>query len=128
MNSGKSGSTTRRAVLVVGGAALLAAVWKDPARHPAATAQPTPSQPTPSPSGHVQVDAAHPARTAHPASTAHPTRHAHSAHPAKTRRPGRRHHRNEPQNPDEIMYYVHDGRKGIALTIDDGPRDRKSVV
>jgi peptidoglycan/xylan/chitin deacetylase (PgdA/CDA1 family) len=98
MNTGKSRpGATRRAVLVVGGAALLAGVWKDPARHPATAAQPAPAQATPVPSGHVQVDAAHPAKT-------------------------RRHrHRDEPKNPDEIMYYIHDGRKGIALTIDDGP-------
>jgi peptidoglycan-N-acetylglucosamine deacetylase len=104
--------TTRRAVLVAGGVALLAGIWPDPARHPAAAPAPA----TPSPSGHVQVDAAHPA---HPAHLAHPAKAAHPARPAPTRRPGRRHrHRND---PDEIMYYVHDGRKGIALTIDDGP-------
>jgi peptidoglycan/xylan/chitin deacetylase (PgdA/CDA1 family) len=98
MHTGKSRpGATRRAVLVVGGAALLAGVWKDPARHPATPAQPAPAQATPVPSGHVQVDAAHPAKTRH------------------------RRHRDRPRNPDEIMYYVHDGRKGIALTIDDGP-------
>jgi peptidoglycan-N-acetylglucosamine deacetylase len=116
MDTGKSGTgATRRAVLVVGGAALLAGYWQDPARHPAATASRAPAQATPSPSGHVQVDATHPARPAHPA---HPTRPARPAQPAPTRRPGRRRHRND---PDEITYYVHDGRKGIALTIDDGP-------
>jgi peptidoglycan-N-acetylglucosamine deacetylase len=128
MDTGKPRpAATRRAVLVVGGAALLAAVWKDPAGHPAATAQATPAPVTPSPAGHVQADAAHPAHPAHPrppaspahrAHPAHPAHPAHQAHPAKTRRPGRRRRRND---PDEIMYYVHDGRKGIALTIDDGP-------
>jgi peptidoglycan-N-acetylglucosamine deacetylase len=111
---------TRRAVLVVGGAALLAGYWQDPARHPAARPTPAPAAPSPSapspsapsPSAHVHVDAAPPA---------HPVKAAHPAKPAPTRRPGRRRHRNEPKNPDEVMYYVHDGRKGIALTIDDGP-------
>jgi peptidoglycan/xylan/chitin deacetylase (PgdA/CDA1 family) len=112
MDTGKSRTgATRRAVLVVGGVALLAGYWQDPARHPAATAPPAPAQATPSPSGQVRVDAARPA-AAHPAHPAHPAKHA------QTRRPGRRRHRND---PDEVMYYVHDGRKGIALTIDDGP-------
>jgi peptidoglycan/xylan/chitin deacetylase (PgdA/CDA1 family) len=106
MDTGKSrAGATRRAVLVVGGAALLAGYWQDPARHPATPAQATPAQATPAraapaPARHVQVDA---------------------AHPAQTHRPGRRRHRNHPKGPDEIMYYVHDGRQGIALTIDDGP-------
>jgi peptidoglycan-N-acetylglucosamine deacetylase len=124
MNTAKSRSgATRRAVLVVGGAALLAGYWQDPARHPAApapaapspatpahatSAPATPAQATPSPSGHVHA-------ATHPTPTAHPKR---LAHPAQTRRPGRRPHRND---PGEIMYYVHDGRQGIALTIDDGP-------
>ena len=123
MSTGKSRpGATRRAVLVVGGAALLAGVWKDPARHPAATAQASPAQASPAqasppPSGHVRVDAAHPAPTAHPRPPAHPVSAAHPAHPAKPRRPGRRHR----DNPGEIMYYVRGGRNGIALTIDDGP-------
>ena len=116
MDTGKSrGGATRRAVLVVGGAALLAAYWQDPARHPVTSARATASS-----SGHIQVDTARPAHlTGHPAPTAHATRHpAPPAHPAKPPRPGRRRPRNK---PGEIMYYVHGGRKGIALTIDDGP-------
>ena len=119
MNKGKSRpGVTRRAVLVVGGAALLAGYRQDPARHPVATAQASPAQATPSPAARTHLDAAHPtpsASAAHPTRTAHPSPHV----PApQTRRHGRRRHRGE---PDEIMYYVHDGRKGIALTIDDGP-------
>jgi peptidoglycan/xylan/chitin deacetylase (PgdA/CDA1 family) len=86
--------------------ALLAGFWPD--RHPAQA-------------GHVHLDAAHPAPTAHPARPAHPARLAHPARraaPARAARHRRRGHRTE---PGEITYYVHDGRKGIALTIDDGP-------
>jgi peptidoglycan-N-acetylglucosamine deacetylase len=103
---------------VVGGVTLLAGFWPD--RRPA-------------PPGDIKLAAAHPA---HPAPTAHPTHPAPPAHPphpphpphraepawrtapAKTARHRRRGHRTE---PDEIQYYVHDGRKRIALTIDDGP-------
>jgi peptidoglycan-N-acetylglucosamine deacetylase len=101
--------TTRRAVLVAGGAALLAGFWPD--RHLAQA-------------GDIKLDAAHPAPTAHPARLTHPARRAEPARrtaparPAHHRRRGHRGHRAE---PDEIMYYVRDGRKAIALTIDDGP-------
>jgi peptidoglycan/xylan/chitin deacetylase (PgdA/CDA1 family) len=112
MGTGKSrGGTTRRAVLVIGGVTLLAGYWQDPARHSASSA----------PAGNVHVDAAHPRPATHPTQRAHPspaadpTRHA---HPAKPPRRGRRRRRDE---PGEIVYHVRDGRKGIALTIDDGP-------
>jgi peptidoglycan/xylan/chitin deacetylase (PgdA/CDA1 family) len=77
--------TTRRAVLVAGGVALLAGFWPD--RHPAQA-------------GDIKLDAAHPAPPA---------------------RPARHHRRGHRAEPDEIRYYVRDGRKGVALTIDDGP-------
>jgi peptidoglycan/xylan/chitin deacetylase (PgdA/CDA1 family) len=112
MGTGKSrGGTTRRAVLVIGGVTLLAGYWQDPARHSASSA----------PAGNVHVDAAHPRPATHPTQRAHPspaadpTRHA---HPAKPPRRGRGRRRDE---PGEIVYHVRDGRKGIALTIDDGP-------
>lgn len=123
MDSGKSRTgATRRAVLVVGGVALLAGYWQDPARHPSTPAPATPASatPTPVPSGTVpdrttRVDAAH------PRPTTHPTRHAHSGRhpdPPKPSRPPRGPRRDE---PGEIVYHVRDGRQGIALTIDDGP-------
>ena len=97
-------TTTRRAVLAVGGVALLAGFWPD--RHPA--------QP-----GDIQLDVAHPAP---PAPPAHPAPPARRTEPARRTVPARTAHRRRRRTePDEIMYYVHDGRKGIALTIDDGP-------
>ena len=105
MGSGKSRTgATRRAVLVVGGVALLAGYWQDPARHPS----------TPAPAGTIHVDAAHPRPTAHPTRHAHPARHADPPKPPRRRAPRR-------DEPGEIVYRVRDGRKGIALTIDDGP-------
>ncbi len=148
MGTGKSrGGTTRRAVLVIGGVTLLAGYWQDPARHSASSApagnvhvdaaHPRPAtHPTqrahPSPTADP-TQRAHPSPTAdptqraHPSPTADPTRHAHPsptadptrhAHPAKPPRRGRGRRRDE---PGEIVYHVRDGRKGIALTIDDGP-------
>src|SRR5690348_14136077 len=87
-----TGKATRRAVLVVGGVALLTRFWKDPAQHAGATAH---AQPTP----------------AHPA----PTR------SARARPHGGQRHRGRHGHPDEPMFYIHDGRKRVALTIDDGP-------
>jgi len=109
MESGKSrAGTTRRAVLVVGGVTLLAGIWPDPSGHPAPVAQ----------AGSIHVDAAHPrphAHPAHPATRRDPARHAHRARPPRRRRGPHR------GRPGEIVYNVRDGRKGIALTIDDGP-------
>ena len=95
-----TGKATRRAVLVVGGVALLTGYWKDPAEHANATAQ---AQPVP----------AHPSAT--PRSAPARPRPA-SVRPHRGQRyQGRRGH------PDEPMFYIHDGRKRVALTIDDGP-------
>jgi peptidoglycan-N-acetylglucosamine deacetylase len=102
MGSGKSRTgATRRAVLVVGGVALLAGYWQDPARHPSTSAPATPASATPTPASATP--------------TTHPTRHADPPKPPRRRRGP---HRDE---PGEIVYHVHGGRKGIALTIDDGP-------
>jgi peptidoglycan/xylan/chitin deacetylase (PgdA/CDA1 family) len=87
-----TGKTTRRAVLVVGGVALLTGYWKDPAQHADATEQ---AQPVP----------------AHPA----PVR------SVQARPHGGQRHRGRRGHPDEPMFYIHDGRKRVALTIDDGP-------
>jgi peptidoglycan/xylan/chitin deacetylase (PgdA/CDA1 family) len=61
------------------------------------------------------ADPTSPANPASSATRADPARHA---HPAKPPRRGRGRRRDE---PGEIVYHVRDGRKGIALTIDDGP-------
>jgi peptidoglycan/xylan/chitin deacetylase (PgdA/CDA1 family) len=79
--------------------ALLAAYWKDPAHHAEATAQAHPL------SGHPA-----PARSA-------PSRaRLAQARPHHGHRPLSRH-----GHPAEPVFHVHDGRKRIALTIDDGP-------
>ena len=118
MGSGKSRSgATRRAVLVVGGVTLLAAVWRDPSGHPSSADS----------AGGIHVDAAHPHPTAHPTPPPHPTRRAGTAgraHPARhadPQKPPRRPRGPRRDEPGEIVYHVRDGRKGIALTIDDGP-------
>ncbi len=93
-----TGKATRRAVLVVGGVALLTGYWKDPAEHSNATAQ---AQPAP----------------AHPTPRSAPARaRPHHARPHHGQR-----HQGRPGHPDEPMYYIRDGRKRVALTIDDGP-------
>ncbi len=94
-----TGKATRRAVLVVGGVALLTGYWKDPSHHPEATAQ-------------ARSAPAHPV-PGHPA----PERSAPSAHPHPAAHP----HRGRRGHPDEPIFHIHDGRKRIALTIDDGP-------
>ncbi len=118
MGSGKSRTgATRRAVLVVGGVTLLAGFWPDPSRRPSSAA----------PAGSIHVDAARPSpRTGptprtHPAQHAHPTRHAHPARHADPAKPPRRRRGPRWDGPGGIVYHVRDGRKGIALTIDDGP-------
>jgi len=93
-----TGKATRRAVLVVGGVALLTAYWKDPAEHANATAQ---AQPAP----------------AHPTPRSAPAR----ARPHHARPHHGQWHRGRRGRPDEPMFYIHDGRKRVALTIDDGP-------
>ncbi len=94
---------TRRAVLVVGGLTLLAGYTQDPARHIAAVARSRAPDPAPvagrTPSASHAADPARPART-----------------PSARARLARK-----DQAGDLPMYHVDDGRKVIALTIDDGP-------
>ena len=101
-----TGKVTRRTVLVVGGVALLTGYWKDPSRHAEGAAQIHSVQAHTVPAHH----ASHP----HPASTPHSA-------PARARLARARSHRGRRGHPDKPMFYVHDGRKRIALTIDDGP-------
>ncbi len=92
-----TGKATRRAVLVVGGVALLTGYWKDPALHADATEQAQPVPAHPAPVGSVQ------------------------ARPHGGQRHEGQRHRGRRGHPDEPMFYIHDGRKRVALTIDDGP-------
>jgi len=90
-----TGKATRRAVLIVGGVALLTGYWKDPSQHAGATAQ---------------------ARSVPP----HPAATPHSA-PARARLARARPHQGHRSHPDQPVFRIHDVRKRIALTIDDGP-------
>jgi len=118
---------TRRAVLVVGGVTLLAAYAQDPARRNAEAARTGDAHPTP-------VPAPGPGRTPSASPTAEPSR-AVSTPSARARlarkdqartrvartrpRAAGRGHRGDAG--DLPMYHIDDGRKVIALTIDDGP-------
>ena len=117
---------TRRAVLVVGGLTLLAGYSQDPARRIAEAARTSAAHPTPVPApGPGQTPTASPApersrSVSSPSARARlakkdpvPTRLAGNAPPAVGRR--------RKDAGDLPMYHVEDGRKVIALTIDDGP-------
>jgi len=94
---------TRRAVLVVGGLTLLAGYTQDPARRIVAAARPGAADPAPVPRRTPSASpAAEPSR---PAST--PSARARLARKDQAR--------------DLPMFHLDDGRKVIALTIDDGP-------
>lgn len=103
-----TGKATRRAVLVVGGLALLTRFWKDPSHHADASAQAHPVAVHPTP-----------ARSA-PSASPHPPATPHSA-PARARLARARPHQARRGHPDQPVFHIHDGRKRIALTIDDGP-------
>jgi peptidoglycan-N-acetylglucosamine deacetylase len=113
-----TGKATRRAVLVTGGVALLAQFWSDPAPSTASRAA------DPHPAGS-------PASQAHPTPPADPStsRRALPPHPAETStsppraRLARAHHgrRSRRGGIEQPVERIRDGRKGIALTIDDGP-------
>jgi peptidoglycan-N-acetylglucosamine deacetylase len=118
-----TGKATRRAVLVTGGVALLAQFWSDPApstARPAANPRPAGSPTRPSstrPSAaapSADPSTPRPALPSHPAETSTPTPQAHLARAHH----GRRSRRGGIEPPVE---HIRDGRRGIALTIDDGP-------
>jgi len=105
MAKGRAGRAvmTRRAVLVVGGLTLLAGYTQDPARRIVAAARPGAADPAPVPRRTPSASpAAEPSR---PAST--PSARARLARKDQAR--------------DLPMFHLDDGRKVIALTIDDGP-------
>ena len=156
MGKGKAphGAVTRRAVLVVGGVALVAGIYsRDPAPRTADAAHPTPApgqSPSASPSAERSVSAGPSAErsvSAGPSaertgaersrSVSTPPGRARLARKAPPRKePARKEPaRKEPARKetraarsghrggagDQPIYYVDDGRKRIALTIDDGP-------
>ena len=141
MGKGKAphGTVTRRAVLVVGGAALVAGYYsRDPAPRTADAAHPTPApgqSPSATPSAERSVSASPsaertwversgsvitPPGRAKLARKAPPRKEpARKAPTRKETRAARSGHRGGAG--DQPMYYVDDGRRRIALTIDDGP-------
>jgi peptidoglycan-N-acetylglucosamine deacetylase len=100
---------TRRAVLVIGGVTLLAGYSEGPARRVTDATQTNATHPTPTP-------APTPGRTP----TASPTteRPRPASTPSARARLARK---DQARTADLPMYHVDDGRKVIALTIDDGP-------
>jgi peptidoglycan/xylan/chitin deacetylase (PgdA/CDA1 family) len=93
---------TRRVLLVAGGLTLLAGCASDPAREITIAAQ-------------VRELSASPAATSRTAPARTPPARTRSARTTSARRRARR------TADDRPMFYVHDGPKAIALTIDDGP-------
>ncbi len=92
---------TRRAVLVIGGVTLIAGYSEGPARQIADAARTGAARPTPAPARLARKDQA-------------PTRRTGNAPQAAG-------HGHRGEAGDLPMYHVDDGRKVIALTIDDGP-------
>jgi peptidoglycan-N-acetylglucosamine deacetylase len=89
----------RRLLLAIGGVVLLGGC--------------TVTESAPRPSG------AHPAPPAHPAPA--PARPVADRRPARARHHDVRRHDREPGAVEQPVHYIDDGRKAIALTIDDGP-------
>src|SRR5690348_6577123 len=103
-----TGKATRRAVLVVGGVALLTRFWKHPSQHAEVSAQAPPVSVHPTPVRSAPSAAARPTATPHPA-------------PARARLARAHLHQGRHSHPDQPVFHIHDGHKRIALTIDDGP-------
>jgi len=133
MGTGKSarGVTTRRALLVAGGLTVLAAAYThDPALWLADAGQAHPVHPTPTPGG-PNPTPDHAPTTSPSATPTHTARlarqEAAGTHPARRQphraghQPHRAGHGHGGKASNLPMTHVHDGRKGIALTIDDGP-------
>jgi peptidoglycan-N-acetylglucosamine deacetylase len=138
---------TRRAVLVVAGLTVLVGIEQERSRSAAAgevgeVDAATSGRPSPSPNGpqpqltqsraaqaqaaQIQADPTHvdPTKTvtvtsAPSSATPHPTRT--KTVTAEAQSPKAAPKRATKAGDDEPLYYVHDGRKRIALTIDDGP-------
>jgi peptidoglycan/xylan/chitin deacetylase (PgdA/CDA1 family) len=128
-----TGKATRRAVLVTGGVALLAQFWSDPAPstasraaspHPAGSPA-RPSTASPGPARPSAASQAHPTPPADPSTSrrALPPHPAESSTPPPQARLARAHHgrRSRRGGIEQPVERIRDGRKGIALTIDDGP-------
>jgi peptidoglycan-N-acetylglucosamine deacetylase len=125
---------TRRAVLVIGGLTLVAGIEQEHTKSSASAGEvdaamtnhpsPSPNRPQPTQTGPAQVKLTGPTQAA-PAKTSappHASRPSSSApHPKQTEAKPKKSSRARKDSDDEPIYYIHDGRKRIALTIDDGP-------
>jgi peptidoglycan/xylan/chitin deacetylase (PgdA/CDA1 family) len=115
---------TRRVLLVAGGVTLLAAC-SGTAEQVAYVTQSAKTRPGPSASARSASTTATQGRT--PSGRVAPARDPHAltspdrAHLARKERLGPRAARRAGRREETPMFYVDDGRKGIALTIDDGP-------
>ena len=116
---------TRRAVLVIGGVTLIAGYSEGPARQIADAARTGAAHPTPAPAPGRTPDASPTAERPRPASTPSAPARLARKDQAKTRQTGNAPraagHGHRGDASDLPMYHVDDGRKVIALTIDDGP-------
>jgi len=133
---GKANTMTRRAILVAGGVTLLASYTHQHPQPPTATAHPIPA-PDPSPAATPATGpaAGSPASTpsARLARRQSPPKQSPHSRPADPRPPGSRPAEPRVSDPrvtahgrrgdatDAPVFYIDDGRKVIALTIDDGP-------
>jgi peptidoglycan/xylan/chitin deacetylase (PgdA/CDA1 family) len=130
---------TRRAVLVVGGLTLLVGIEQERTRSAASAGEidtatsgrPSPSpnlpqspQPQPTPTRAAQARAARvdavPTKTVTVTSTPAKSAQVRASQPHPTKTVTRT-RKKTGGTEDQPLYYVHDGRKRIALTIDDGP-------
>lgn len=115
-SDGPRAAVTRRVLLVAGGLTLLAGCAPDPAEPMARPAHLRQASPAPAPAPSATRNPPSPsARSAAPPAA---TRKLDSTEPKATDRRVRSERRADADRP---MFYVHDGPKAIALTIDDGP-------
>jgi len=116
---------TRRAVLVIGGVTLIAGYSEGPARQIVDAARTGAAHPTPTPVPGRTPDASPTTERPRPASTPSAPARLARKDKAPTRRTGNAPraagHGHRGDASDLPMYHVDDGRKVIALTIDDGP-------
>jgi peptidoglycan-N-acetylglucosamine deacetylase len=111
-------SMTRRVLLAAGGLTLLAGC-SGTVEQVAYVTQSHKTRPGPSPSaGATATPSRTPSRRVAPARDPHAPTSPDRAHLIRKERLGRR---ASGRHEDTPMFYVDDGRKGIALTIDDGP-------
>lgn len=122
---------TRRAVLVVGGLTLLAGIEQEHNRPVASAGEvddatsgrpspaPNPAQSQPTQAISAPTKSAQVRATQSSSSQPHPTKTTRTE--AAKLKAGKNKPKKTSSTDGQPMYYVHDGRKRIALTIDDGP-------